>query len=76
MKIQTIELYQLDLPFAGGVYHRQAGANIAVLTPVIVLSRMMAQMAGVKARHSERLISRLTPVVAGGYRRNGSASWP
>ena len=25
MKIQTIELYQLDLPFAGGVYHLSGG---------------------------------------------------
>ena len=78
MKIQTIELYQLDLPFAGEFIICQAGVNIAVLTPAsFVLLQMMARMAGVKARHLGQPISRPRPRRAGWHCRNRtSAYWP
>ena len=62
MKIQTIELYQLDLPFAGGVYHLSGGREYRIFdASLFVLLQMMARMAGVKARHLGQPISRPTP---------------
>ncbi|MCT7655998.1 hypothetical protein MBH78_18065 [Oceanimonas sp. NS1] len=66
MKITRIELYQVDLPYAGGVYHLSGGREYRSFdaTMVRILTDTGLEGWG-RARRSARPILRLMPLALG-----------